>query len=101
MDRLEAHRAQKEAVRDRTSETTINADHDVSRYLLADAMLSGRREPAQPEKDVEETTAILERPQPLVVAGLDDSAGGYLAVEQAAREAAWRTPSATSGRTAA
>lgn len=89
MDRLEAHRAQKEAVRDKSVQSAGN-DEMVSRYLFADATLSGRRTSETPREHIEETTVTVEPTRSLVVAGLDDSAGGYLAVEQGAREAAWR-----------
>jgi nucleotide-binding universal stress UspA family protein len=90
MDRVEAQPAQKEAVRETIGRPGGGLDSDaMSRYLMAEAAMSGRVEPA-----AEPGTAAVEEPvpveRPLVIAGLDDSAGGYLAVEQAAREAALR-----------
>jgi nucleotide-binding universal stress UspA family protein len=58
---------------------------------LTEAARSDHYEPAlEPGATAGETMVTLERPQPYVVAAMDDSAGGYLAVEQAAREAMWR-----------
>lgn len=90
MNRMEAHRAQKEAVRDRTAPAAEGRDSGaVARYLMVNSAMSGRHAPAPAAGPGGAEEAPVEA-RPLVVAGLDDSAGGYLAIEQAAREAGWR-----------
>ena len=90
MNRMEMQRAQKEAVRDRGASTAESRDRDaVSRYLMVNAAIPGHQASAAATEPAGAAGTPAEE-RPLVVAGLDDSAGGYLAVEQAAREAAWR-----------
>lgn len=92
MNEAEARRAQQRAMRDKAPHVVPRGHGNaVSRYLLAGAARSARHERAPEASAVAGgATVTLQRLRSYVIAGLDDSASGYLAVEQAAREAMWR-----------
>lgn len=83
MNRGEAHTAQKQAIRDQASRPTglVPDEGAVARILLAEAAIAARHGTGCANI----TTG--ERAHHLIIAGLDDSTEGHLAVEQAALEA--------------
>ncbi len=92
MQRRETRQTQREAVREvlGTVDSRSDGSPGLLRYLRSEAALAGHhRTPSQaPGPDPAPTLTVPERHQ--VVVGFDDSADSYLALDQAAREAAWR-----------
>lgn len=92
MSRFETERAQHEAAREvlGTFGSRIDGGPALIRYLRSEAALVGHEgmPPRAAGPNPAPTLTIPERHQ--VIVGLDDSADSYVALEQAAQEAAWR-----------